>query len=181
MPLGLLDLFRAKPKPCTACAQLSPGVHRVYSGLRHGDETDRLCTKCLLARLASEIRGKSILFTEPLTIDGYCFTPLESSERTPLGDERIRKSLASLGPRCANCSLPPRHLWMPLADLDGDEMESLHRREYCTIPADPARWTETKSLCDEHLISALRAFIDGTKEYFGTFRFPSSDSSGHYD
>ena len=37
------------------------------------------------------------------------------------------------------------------------------------------------SLCDEHVVSGLRAFIDGTKEYFGTVRFPSSESSGYYD
>ena len=179
LPMGLLDLFRSKPKPCTTCAQLSPGLHRVYSGLRHGDETDRLCTNCLMARLASEVRGKSILFTEPVTMDGYCFTPL--SESTPLNGERIRESLASLGPRCASCSLPPRHLWMPSADLDWDWMNGLRVPDFCTIPAEPARWTETRSLCDEHLVSGLRVFIDGTKEYFGTVRFPSSESSGYYD
>jgi hypothetical protein len=45
------------------------------SDIRNGAVTDQLCTNCLISRLAMEIRGKSILFVEPLTMDGYCYAP----------------------------------------------------------------------------------------------------------
>ena len=53
--MGFFDLFRPAPKPCTACRAESPELHRVWSGLRDGKETDRLCMSCWTERLGREI------------------------------------------------------------------------------------------------------------------------------
>jgi hypothetical protein len=177
--MGLFDLFRRKPKPCTACGILSPGLHRVYSGIAGGEETDRLCTTCLIAQLEPHLRGKSIVFIEPLTTDGYVYWPLVAMQER-LAQRRAELALASLGPKCAACSSPPRHLWMPQEDLDEEAMETLSRRDYWSIPSEPAAWKSTLPLCDEHILSQLRVYIEQRRYYFLTFRFPDSTECGYY-
>jgi hypothetical protein len=56
-------------KVCTACRRESRGLRCVYSGLSHGEEVDRLCTSCLLSRLEPLLRGKHVIFVEPLLPD----------------------------------------------------------------------------------------------------------------
>ena len=178
--MSLFNLFRAKPKPCTSCGEVSPGLHEVYSGLRHGAVTDRLCTACLISRLCTAIVGKSILFIEPLVSDAYCFAPFGGVGNQGLVEERVCLALAALAPKCADCSSAPRHLWMPLTDLDEAAMEAQPRHEYYSIPCEPGRWKETVSLCDEHIAARFREYIERKRYYFLTFRFPSEGDSGYY-
>ena len=178
--MSITELFHSKPKPCTACRHPSTRLHRVYSGLSGGAETDRLCTGCLISRLGAEIRDRSILFIEPLTADGYCYAPFGEAGNQGLVQDRVRLALASLAAKCADCSSVPRHLWMPLSDLDDEAMRQQPPNAYYPIPSKPAFWQETVSLCDEHLLGRLREYVERKQFYFGTFRFPSGTDSGYY-
>lgn len=179
--MGLLDLFRPKPKPCSACLGLSPGLHRVWSGLRHGEETDRLCTPCLIERLAPAIRGKRLLFTEPSVIDSYCFTSIGELCGQGLVEERVGLALDSIGSKCAKCTVRPQHLWLSQDDLDWDAMNGQRMHEGCwTLPLEPSGWSGALPLCDAHVALHLREYLEGKRDYFGTFRFPDSSASGFY-
>lgn len=180
--MGLLDLFRSAPKPCTSCRAEFPKLHGIWSGLRGGEETDRLCTSCWTERLGREIRGKQVLFFEPMVVDSYCFTPLDELENDFVRD-RIVLALESLGPKCARCSSRPVHLWLPLDDTDEEEMNmanSRSRTHHWFIPSEPARWTGAVALCDQHLPQHLRAYLEEKRDTFLTFRFPDSSASGAY-
>jgi len=178
--MGFLNIFRSKPRQCTACRQSSPGLHQVYSGLRNGAVTDQLCTNCLISRLAAEIRGKNILFIEPLTTDGYCYFPFGDVGNQGQTQDRVHLALSSLAPKCANCSSVPRHAWMPLADLDDSAMRKQPPKSYYPIPLQSTAWKETVSLCDDHLSVRFRDFIEQKRFFFLTFRFPSGLDSGYY-
>ena len=178
--MGILDIFRSKPKPCTACRNTSPGLHHIYSGLRRGTITDQLCTNCLISRLGTEIRGKSILFIEPLTSDGYCYAPFGEIENQGLTQERVRLALSSLAPKCADCVSEPHHLWMPLSDLGDGAMQKQPPDAYYSIPSEPSRWKETVTLCDAHMLVRFRDGIERKRYFFLTFRFPSEAASGYY-
>ena len=178
--MNLPDVFHSKFKQCTSCRDFSTGLHRVYSGLRHGEETDRLCTNCLISRLETEIRGKNILFIEPLTSDGYCYFPFGEVENQGLTQDRVRLALSSLAFKCADCSSEPRHIWMPLSDLDDIAMQKQPTTAYYPIPSEPALWKQTISLCDEHLPRRFRDFIDPKRWFFRTFRIPSLSDAGYY-
>ncbi len=178
--MSLRDIFRSKPKQCTSCKGFSAGLHRVYSGLRHGEETDRLCTNCLISRLETEIRDKSILFIEPLTSDGYCYFPFGEIENQGLTQARVRLALSSLASKCADCSSEPHHIWMPWSDLDDGAMQKQPSTAYYPIPSESALWKQTISLCDEHMSHRFRVFIGQKGWFFRTFRFPSSSAAGYY-
>jgi hypothetical protein len=178
--MSLLNIFRFKPKPCPSCRTISPGLHRVQSGLRHGNVTEQLCTSCLMARLGTEIRGKSILFIEPLTSDFYCYAPFGGADNQGLTQHRVRLALASLIPKCADCSARSHHLWMPLGDLDEVAMQKLARNAYCSIPCEPGRWKETVSLCDAHVLERFRDYIEHKRYFFLTFGLPVGGDSGYY-
>jgi hypothetical protein len=94
----ILGIFRPQPRKCSSCLDLSPGVHQVWSGQRAGHLTEKLCTKCLTARLATAIRGKTIVFVEPLTSDSYCYTPATGTATLSLS--RMQLALSALPP-CA--------------------------------------------------------------------------------
>lgn len=179
--MSFFDIFRSKPRECTSCQSASPGLHRVYSGLRHGNVTDKLCTSCLISRLQTGIRGKRILFFEPLTTDGYCYTPLGEVGNQGLNRDRVRLALSSLGSKCADCSSEAHHLWMPLGDLDECAMEKQTRGDYYLIPSEPAHWKQTVSLCDAHVAARFRDYIERKRCFFLTFRFPEGGDSGCYD
>lgn len=178
--MSITEIFHSKPKQCTSCRNTSTRLHRIYSGLRHGIETDRLCTNCLISRLGKEIRGRSILFIKPLTSDGYCYFPFGEVENQGLTQDRVRLALSSLASKCADCSSEPRHIWMPLSDLDDGAMQKQPSTAYYPIPSEPARWKQTVSLCDEHMLHRFRDFIDQKRWFFLTFRFPSSSDAGYY-
>lgn len=178
--MSFRDIFHSKPKRCTSCRDFSAGLHRVYSGLRHGEETDRLCTNCLISRLETEIRGKSILFIEPLTSDGYCYFPFGEVENQGFTETRVRLAFSSLASKCADCSLEPSHIWMPWSDLDDGAMQKQPATAYYPIPSEPVLWKQTVSLCDEHMMQKFRDFIDQKCWFFGTFRYPSSLGAGYY-
>jgi len=178
--MSFLNIFRSQPKQCTSCRDNSAGLHRVYSGLRHGTITDQLCTNCLVSRLGTAIRGNNLLFIEPLTTDGYCFAPFGEVGNQGLTQDRVRLALASLAPKCADCSSEPHHLWMPLSDLDDKAMQQQPHNAYYPIPSEPSLWKETISLCDEHLTSRFRNYIERKRYFFLTFRFPSEANSGYY-
>jgi hypothetical protein len=175
--MALLDLFRSEPKACTSCGRPSAGLHRVWSGLRRGEVTDRLCTECLGARLRSAIEGLSILFIEPMVTDGYTFLPLDDEDCRGLLKERVNLALTSLAPACATCSGKARHLWMPRSDLDEAEMA---RQSASDIPAIPSAWKGTVSLCPEHAVKTLRDYSEHKRYFFRTFRFPSGGDTGYY-
>lgn len=178
--MSFIDFFRPKPKPCTTCGNMSAGLHEVYSSLRHGRVTDKLCTSCLLARLGTLIRGRSILFTEPLTSDGYCFTPLGEVDFEGLPRDRASLALSSRSARCADCTAESRHLWMPLDDLDETAMERLPANKYAPIALEPGQWKNVASLCDEHIAIKLQDYITKKHYWFLNFRFPAEESSGIY-
>ena len=178
--MSITQLFRAKPKPCTSCGSASARLHRIYSGLRRGTEADRLCTNCLISRFGKEIQGRRILFIEPLTSDGYCFFPYGEVENQGLTQDRVRLALSSIASKCADCSSEPRHIWMPLSDLDDGAMRKQPSIAYYPIPSEPGCWKQTVSLCDAHLLQRFRDFIDQKRWFFLTFRFPSSPESGYY-
>jgi hypothetical protein len=178
--MSLLDMFRSKPKPCTSCGNPSPGLHVVYSGQRGGKETDRLCTQCLVSRLAAAIEDRRVLFIEPLTADGYCFFAFGEVENLGLTQERVRLALSSPAATCADCPLEGRHVWMPLGDLDDPAMQRLPASEYYAIPSEPRLWKQSIPLCDEHMARRLREFIDRKGWHFLTFRFPASAGDGYY-
>jgi hypothetical protein len=156
--MSLLDLFRAKPKVCTACGNPTPGLHHVYPGLRGGEETERLCTRCLLAQLGQKIQGKTILFVEPITSDGYCYAPPGEVGHLGLTQERVGMALGALGSKCAVCTSKPQHLWMPLNDLDETAMEKQARTDYWSIPTEPSKWKETLNRSLELSSFAVEAF-----------------------
>ncbi|HKD24657.1 MAG TPA: hypothetical protein VKC66_01895 [Xanthobacteraceae bacterium] len=176
--MNFLDIFRSKPRQCTSCRDISSGLHRVYSGLRRGSITDQLCTNCLVSRLEAEIRGKRILFIEPLTTDAYCYFPFGEVGNQGLTQYRVRLALSSLAPACADCSLEPHHLWMPLTDLDDSAMQK--QRIGDAIPSEPAFWRDTVSLCDGHAAARVRDYIERKRYFFLTFRFPEGGDSGYY-
>jgi len=178
--MGLLDIFRPKPKPCTGCGREVRGRHQVYSGLRHGALVDELCTDCLLSRLEEEIRGRRIVWIEPLTRDGYCYSPYGEIENEGLTEERVKLALASLGGQCADCGAEPHHLWMPLGDLDEEAMEKQEQYKYFQIPLKPADWQGTVPLCDQHAVARLRADVEAKGYVFLTFRFPAGGNEGYY-
>jgi len=178
--MSFLDLFRSKPKQCTSCPNSSPGLHRIYSGLRGGSITDELCPSCLISRLETGIRGKRILFIEPLTTDGYCYAPFGEIGNQGLTQERVRLALASLASKCVDCSSEPHHLWMLLGDLDESAMQKQARGHYYSIPAEPASWKQTASLCDAHAAARFRNYIEQKRYFFLTFRFPEGGDSGYY-
>ena len=178
--MSFLDIFRSKPKQCTSCRDASPGLHQVYSGLRHGSVTDQLCTSCLISRLETGIHGKRILFIEPLTTDGYCYAPFGEIGNQGLTQARVRLALSSLAPKCPDCASEPHHLWMPLSDLDESAMQKQTRGDYYSIPSEPAQWKQTVSLCDAHLAARFRDCIERKRYFFLTFRFPESGDSGYY-
>jgi hypothetical protein len=178
--MSFFDIFRSKPKQCTSCRDISPGLHQVYSGLRHGSVTDQLCTSCLISRLQTGIRGKRILFIEPLTTDGYCYAPFGEVGNRGLTQDRVRLALSSLAPKCADCTSEPHHLWMPLSDLDESAMEKQSRGDYYSIPSEPAHWKQTVPLCDEHVAAKIRNYIERKHYFFLTFRFPEGGDSGYY-
>ncbi len=126
------------------------------------------------------MRGRNILFIEPLTTDGYCYTPFGEVGNQGLTQDRVRLALASLAPKCADCPSKPRHLWMPLNDLDDEAMQQQPHNAYYPIPSEPSLWKETVSLCDEHLLERFRDYIERKRYFFGTFRFPSGADSGYY-
>ena len=175
----LLTFFRPKPRKCSACLALSPGLHQVWSGQRSGHLTDQLCTKCLTSRLAAAIHGKTIVFVESLTGDGYTYTQVTGTGN--LSQSRMQLALDSMPPVCTVCDAPTRHLWMPQADLDFDAMEEQKDTNYYSIPHEPSKWTQTLPLCDEHIISHLRKYLDDKNAFFLTFRFPDSGRTGYYD
>jgi len=176
--MSFLNIFRSKPRQCTSCREISAGLHRVYSGLRRGSITDQLCTTCLVSRLEAEIRGKRILFIEPLTTDGYCYFPFGEVGNQGLTQDRVRLALSSLAHACADCSLEPHHSWMPLTDLDDGAMQK--QRIGDAIPSEPACWRDTVSLCDGHAAARVRDYIERKRYFFLTFRFPEGGDSGYY-
>jgi hypothetical protein len=178
--MNFLDIFRSKAGQCTSCRAISPCPHCVYAGLRRGSITDRLCTNCLISRLEAEIRGKGILFIEPLTTDGYCYFPLGEVGNQGLTQDRVRLALSCLAPMCADCSSVPYHLWMPLRDLDESAMQKQTRGGYYPIASEPACWRDTVSLCDGHAAARLRDCIERKRYAFLTFRFPQGGDSGYY-
>jgi hypothetical protein len=178
--MSLLDMFRSKPKQCTSCGNPSPGLHVVYSGQRGGKETDRLCTQCLVSRLAEAIKDRRVLFTEPLTSDGYGFYPFGEVENLGLTQERVRLALSSPPAKCADCPSERRHVWMPLGDLDEGAMQGQPGNQYYPIPSEPALWKQSVPLCTEHMAQRLHDFLDQKGWHFLTFRFPSSPGDGYY-
>lgn len=178
--MSFLDIFRSKPKQCTSCRNISPGLHSVYSGLRHGSVTDQLCTSCLISRLETAIHGRRILFVEPLTTDGYCYAPFGEVGNQGLTQDRVRLALSSLAPKCADCASEPHHLWMPLSDLDESAMKKQTRGDYYSIPSEPTQWKQTVSLCDAHVASRFRDYVERERYFFLTFRFPEGGDSGYY-
>lgn len=177
--MSFRDIFSSKKK-CTVCAKPSLGLHRVYTGVRNGSLSDQLCSDCLVSRLGIEIRGKSILFIEPLTTDGYCYAPFGDVSNQGLTRDRVHLALSSLASQCAVCSSVPNHLWMPLNDLDDAAMQKQPQNAYYPIPSEPALWKSSVSLCHKHLPIKIREYIDGKRCYFRTFRFPSGLDSGYY-
>ena len=178
--MSLLDLFRPKPKHCTACRDASPGLHHVFSGVRRGGDTDRLCTRCLISRLEAGIRGKRILFIEPLVSDGYAYSAFGEVDNQGLTQDRVRLALSSLAPKCVECASEPHHLWMPLDDLDESAMEQQARGQYYSIPSEPACWKQTVSLCDAHVTARFRDYIERKRYFFLNFRFPEGGDSGYF-
>jgi hypothetical protein len=178
--MSLLDMFRSKPKQCTSCGNPSSGLHVVYSGQRGGKETDRLCTECLVSRLAVDIRDRRVLFTEPLTSDGYSFTPFGEVGNTGLTQERVRLALSSSAATCADCSSERRHVWMPLGDLDDGAMQRQPSSEYYPIPLEPHLWKQSVPLCTKHMAQRLGAFLHQKGWHILTFRFPASPGDGYY-
>jgi hypothetical protein len=178
--MSFLDIFRSKPKQCTSCRDTSDGLHHVYSGLRGGSVTDQLCTSCLISRLETEVRGKHILFVEPLTTDCYCYAPFGEAGNQGLNQDRVRLALSSLAPKCGACSAEPHHLWMPSSDLDESAMQKQTRGDYYSIPSEPARWKQTASLCNAHVAARFRDYIERKRYFFLTFRFPEGGNSGYY-
>jgi hypothetical protein len=178
--MSLLDMFRSKPRQCTSCGNPSAGLHVVYSGQRRGNETGRLCTHCLIARLASEIGDRRVLFIEPLTSDGYCFFPFGEVENLGLTQERVRLSLSSPAAKCAECQSGGRHVWMPVGDLDDEAMERQPANAYYPIPSEPRRWKQSVPLCTEHMAGRFGAFLDQKGWHILTFRFPAAPGDGYY-
>lgn len=178
--MGLFDIFRSKPKQCSSCKMSSPGLHVIYSGLSSGNEIGRICTNCLISSLRKEITEKKILFIEPITGDGYCYSPIGDITNQGITLERVQLSLAALRPMCVSCSKPANHLWMPLKELDDHLMEKRKAGEYYPIPSEPHKWNATIHFCDDHIIEAFREYISQKKYYFLTFRFPMGGDSGYY-
>ncbi len=178
--MNFFNLFQAKPKHCTSCGNISPGLHEIYSGIRDGQNIDQLCTTCLIARLGSQVQGKNILFIEPAITDYYTYTPL-NEVNSQLAKSQIQLALATIGDKCAICSKPSSHLWMPQEDIDFEAMESQSANNYYSIPTNPPAWKGTVALCDEHIVEQLRDYIESKRNYFLTFRFPDSSSAGYYD
>jgi len=133
-----------------------------------------------MARLATAIRGKRILFIEPLTTDGYCYAPFGEVGNRGLTQDRVRLALSSLAPKCADCASEPHHLWMPLADLDERAMEQQSRGDYYSIPSEPVQWKQTVSLCDAHVAARFRDCFERKRYFFRAFRFPEGGGSGYY-
>src|SRR5262249_3768093 len=111
-----------------------------------------------------EIRGKRILFIEPLTTDAYCYFPFGEVGNQGLTQYRVRLALSSLAPACADCSLEPHHLWMPLTDLDDSAMQK--QRIGDAIPSEPAFWRDTVSLCDGHAAEEFGITLSGSVIFF---------------
>jgi hypothetical protein len=97
-----------------------------------------------------------------------------------LTQDRVRQALSSLAPMCAACSSKPRHLWMPLDDLDNPSMEKQPSFAYWAIPSEPALWKETLSFCNEHMSDKIKDFVGQKREFFQTFRFPTGANEGYY-
>jgi hypothetical protein len=118
-----------------------------------------------------------MLFIEPITCDGYTYSPPGGLGNQGLTRERVALALGSLGNRCAKCESKPQYLWMPLKDVDEKAMEKQPRLNYWSIPSEPAKWQETMALCQEHLLIQLGAYFE---IFFLTFRFPSEGDGGYY-
>jgi hypothetical protein len=177
--VSFLDMFRPRPKKqCTSCSTVRVGLNDVYSGSRGGDLTDQLCEDCLASRLKREIRGRKILFIEPLVMDGYCYFPFGEDENKGVTEERVRLALSSLARTCIACAAEPHYLWMPFNDLDEEEMNK--QEGYPPLPQEPSRWQGTVSLCDTHITARLRDYLKEKKGFFGTFRFPAGANAGYY-
>ncbi len=178
--MTLFDLFRGKPKLCSSCGGESRGLHIVYSGLRFGEVTDRLCHECLVSRLGQHLAGKSIVFFEPLTADGYTFQPLSEFGAESLVTKRSSLLLDSLGSTCSFCASAPRHVWIPQDDLDAEAMERQAPTEYFSIPNEPAGCPGALRLCNQRVLEHLREYCEAHRFFFLTFRFPDSSVRGCY-
>jgi hypothetical protein len=179
--MSVFDIFRPKPKPCSSCGKTTRSLHNVWSGLRNGELSGKLCTACLISKLQLQIKGKNILFIEPLTMDAYCFTPLDDNMTGKLTRERTKLALTSLDKKCAQCSSSPQHLWMQREELDEEAMEQQAENAYYSIPSLPSSWKTTESLCEKHLLETLKQYIEKSGSCFGTFRFPNASKLGFYD
>lgn len=155
-------------------------LHTIYSGLRGGDVTDRLCHDCVISRLGNHIAGKTILFFEPLSNDSYVFVPVTECDRSPIASDRMAQVLDSKHGSCTRCSSPSRHVWIPQIDLDEEAMETQVTDQFYLIPREPADCLGATYFCDTHLLVHLRSYLEDRACHFLTFRLPDSSTRGFY-
>jgi len=177
--MSVFSLFKPKSKVCSVCGLSFPKCHNIYSDLKHGKKVAELCSNCLVSELNNKIKGKSIVFFEPLSEDSYCYSKMDEINNKAVYN-RILETIENIREKCDICSNAASHLWIPTEDLDEEEMENQKNDEYFNIPLPKNVRKHSKYYCDEHIKDHLFNYFDKKRVFFLTFRFPDSSKNGFY-
>lgn len=171
--MGFFDLFKPKPKLCSACQNECFQQHKYNPIYFEGKETRKnplliprlLCQDCFLGQVKADLLAyrDKVVFIRPLLAEGYSFTKF-SAQQAGMDPSALRTFLSPDGAVCHKCRQSARFTW-----IDGDVQKEKHHPAGTLCFKTKEECPDYKYLCTDHLMEEFAASIKADKLFFMEF------------